>query len=288
MRFYKATLFLFPRDLRLRIFAICFVGTHLPLITFLTWQAWWGSLDVVELGLLLGATVAGTGFTLLAINALLAPVREATAAIASLERDQSAALATIRSSDMLGELIAGIDRAAEATRSRIAVLDSAAHRDVLTGLWNRRGFMAQAQLVKVGAVALIDIDRFKSINDRAGHDAGDAALRDFANRLEQSLRRDDIVARWGGEEFVALFPGATDAEAAAGLERLRAAFAARPLMVAGLPVTFSAGVVALDTAALEDCIVQADAALYAAKNGGRDRIAIGGGEARSAASAAPF
>ncbi len=284
MRFYKATLFLFPRDLRMRIFAVCFAGTHVPLLSFIAWGAWSGSFDFAELGLVLAATLAGTGFTLFSINGLLAPVREATAAIAALERDQSAALATVRSSDMLGELIASIDRASEATRSRIAVLDSAAHRDALTGLWNRRGFMTQSSTISAGALALIDIDRFKRINDRAGHAAGDEVLRSFAARLEQALRRDDIVARWGGEEFVALFPGAAEDEAAAVLARLRAAFAQDPLTAGdGVPVTFSAGVVELDAAPLEDSVIRADAALYAAKDQGRNRIETGTRERQATA-----
>jgi diguanylate cyclase (GGDEF)-like protein len=276
LRFYTATRFLFPKSIRMRMFAVCFIGTHVPLLAFAAWQFTRGSIDWTAMSILLGATLAGTAFTLLAIDGLLAPVRAATAAVAALERDQMAALNEVRSGDILGELISGVGRATEATRARIATLDSAAHRDSLTGLWNRRGFMTRSMPVAHGAVALIDLDRFKSINDVHGHDAGDEVLRDFAAFLERSVRRSDCVARWGGEEFIVLFPDLSEAEAGAILHRMSRRLAAGAVDAPdGTPISFSAGVIELDGDGIEAAMTRADAALYAAKHGGRDQIRVG-------------
>jgi diguanylate cyclase (GGDEF)-like protein len=276
VRFYRATLFLFPNSIRMRMFAVCFIGTHLPLLAFAGWQFASGAIDWIELSVVLGATLAGTVFTLAAIDGLLAPVRAATDAVAALERDQSSALRQVRSGDMLGELIAGVDRAAAATRMRIATLDNAAHRDPLTGLWNRRGFLAQTATTGRGAVALVDLDRFKMINDLHGHDAGDAVLRDFAAFLNRGVRRSDCVARWGGEEFAVIFPNAGEVEAATILHRLTRRLSTGAVDGPdGTPVSFSAGVVELDGDSIEVAMSRADAALYAAKHGGRDQIRVG-------------
>lgn len=282
MRFYRATRFLFPHSLRLRMFTVCFIGTHVPLLAFAGWQFAAGAVDWPEFGIVLGATLAGTVFTLLAIDGLLAPIRAATAAVAALERDQMQALDAVRGSDMLGELVAGVDRAAEATRMRIETLDTAAHRDPLTGLWNRRGFFAQTAEMEEGAVALVDLDRFKLVNDAHGHDAGDQVLRDFGGFLGRAVRRDDIVARWGGEEFAIFFTSTTEAEAGKILHRMTRRVAAGAVEGPDLtPLSFSGGVVALDGESLEEAIVRADEALYAAKRGGRDQVRVGGEHARA-------
>jgi diguanylate cyclase (GGDEF)-like protein len=276
LRFYRATLFLFPNSIRMRMFAVCFIGTHLPLLAFVGWQFANGAIHSSELAVLLAATLAGTVFTLFAIDGLLAPVRAATEAVAALESDQIAALREVRSGDILGELVAGVDRATEATRLRIATLDSAAHRDALTGLWNRRGFVTQSMTTTGGAIALIDLDRFKTVNDRHGHDAGDEVLRDFAAFLDRSVRRSDCVGRWGGEEFAVLFPNASEVEAATILNRMARRLSAGAVDAPdGTPISFSAGVVTLDGDAIEAAVARADAALYAAKHGGRDQIRVG-------------
>ncbi len=276
MRFYKATRFLFPSSLRLRMFTICFIGTHIPLLTFAGWQFASGRIDWPDLGIVLGATLVGTVFTLLGIDGLLAPVRAATQAVQSLEREQSEALESVKDGDMLAELLIGVTRASEATKVRIAALDTAAHRDPLTGLLNRRGFLVRAEVVGDGAIALLDLDRFKSINDSFGHDVGDAILQDFAAFLARSVRRTDCVGRWGGEEFAVLFPDTSEEEAAAILRRLTQRLAKglieRP---DGEPVTCSGGVVGIDFEPMPLAMSRADAALYAAKRSGRNQLRVG-------------
>lgn len=276
MRFYKATRFLFPSSLRLRMFAICFIGTHIPLLAFAGWQFASGKTDWPDLGVVLAATLIGTVFTLLGIDGLLAPVRAATRAVASLEREQAEALDAVSDGDMLAELLAGVTRASEATKVRVAALDMAAHRDPLTGLLNRRGFLARAEAAGDGSIALIDLDRFKSINDRFGHEEGDAILQDFAAYLARGVRRSDTVGRWGGEEFAVLFPATEEGEAAAILQRISRRLGngliERP---DGEPVTCSGGVVAIEGEPLPLAMARADAALYAAKRSGRNQLRVG-------------
>ena len=163
---------------------------------------------------------------------------------------------------------------------------SLALTDSLTGLHNRRylsihlaSLAERAQRMgKPLSVLMVDIDRFKGINDTHGHAAGDEVLRTVANRLSQQLRGFDTVARWGGEEFVVVMPETNGAVAASVADRLRRKIAASPVSLSSaagdVPVTVSIGVAASENGATtpEDLLRAADQALYAAKRGGRNRV----------------
>lgn len=150
--------------------------------------------------------------------------------------------------------------------------------DPLTGLRNRRYVRRHldALLRNSGAaVLLIDVDRFKSVNDTHGHAAGDTVLREIADRVRAHLRSADVVARYGGEEFMVVMAGAAAEEALLVAERLRNAIAAAPVHLGGqaLTVTASVGVAAGEPGASFDAVVgAADSALYRAKHGGRNRV----------------
>jgi diguanylate cyclase (GGDEF)-like protein len=163
-------------------------------------------------------------------------------------------------------------------------LQDLAARDFLTGLFNRRHFFARGrQLVSEAremdlpiSVAILDIDHFKRLNDRHGHDGGDKALTAVARTLGVMAERGfNLLARIGGEEFAIIFPGADLEEAERLCGDIRGAIAAAPLLINGesLPLTVSIGVAALaPDAMLETCLGQADEALYVAKQDGRDRV----------------
>lgn len=166
-------------------------------------------------------------------------------------------------------------------KEAVARVEQLATRDSLTGLFNRRHALAvmdqeQRRHQRSTApltVALIDLDHFKRINDSLGHGVGDEVLQAFARHAMQVMRQTDVVARWGGEEFLIVFPESSAAEAQRGLARLREHLSAQHLSAAApeLTVTFSAGVAAItpdDT--VEQCLERADRALYAAKAAGRD------------------
>jgi diguanylate cyclase (GGDEF)-like protein len=128
------------------------------------------------------------------------------------------------------------------------------------------------------ALLFIDIDRFKSINDTHGHDAGDAALRAVAAGLAQAFRRQDVLVRWGGEEFVVGLPGANPENVEVALRRLASlGIGLRP---DGTPITASIGVAERqsDAAGSLDALVEcADARMYEAKSAGRNRYVFRAG-----------
>ncbi|MCC7054357.1 MAG: diguanylate cyclase [Gemmatimonadaceae bacterium] len=168
------------------------------------------------------------------------------------------------------------------------VTDSAAPLDDLTGLVLRKGFLAQATQVLDEAatraqsvsLAVIDVDHFKSVNDTFGHLQGDDVLRSVAGLLRDSVRRQDIVGRYAGDEFVLLFPDTPLAEARQLAERLCEAVAANRLAIrerreGTIGVTLSIGVATADAGEsdLEAVFAAADRALYLAKRRGRNQVA---------------
>lgn len=154
-------------------------------------------------------------------------------------------------------------------------LQSLARTDPLTGSHRRwYGEERLRELVDSGAVvavAMLDIDRFKQVNDQQGHAAGDRVLAAVGGLLTRTLRSGDLACRWGGEEFLIILPDTSPAGAALAAERLRAAVAA----LADLPVavTVSAGTAAcLQDDDAEALVARADQALYRAKTDGRNRV----------------
>lgn len=162
--------------------------------------------------------------------------------------------------------------------ARLAVAQSRANAylavqsetDPLTGLLNRRAVdRALRRLTSADSVALLDLDWFKQVNDTHGHAAGDDVLRAFSRLLRTYMRIGDPAGRVGGEEFLLVLRGLPAEDACAAVERLRPLWqASRPY-----PVTFSAGVAAVVSDG-EQAVRAADAALYAAKESGRDRTTL--------------
>lgn len=166
-------------------------------------------------------------------------------------------------------------------------IESLASRDPLTGLHNRRRMQDELVQAQAGftvdqaplpALALIDLDHFKRINDLHGHGAGDEALRHFSQVASTCLRQGDSLARWGGEEFLLRFPGADLEAAAQAIERLRMRLIEAPLQLRDvqLALHFSAGLVQWGpTESIDEAIGRADSALYRAKHAGRGRTEVG-------------
>jgi diguanylate cyclase (GGDEF)-like protein len=274
VNFYLATSFIFPRSLRLRLFALCFVATHVPLLAYCAWGLATGRIALAAFLVLILATVAGMVLALAGIGALLRPIQVLAE---TLHRDQGPEPALPDVGDVIHTLYAGVHRAAAATRSQLQDLSIAAHEDPLTGIANRRGFMAQLQAMpeaqRHGCLAILDIDFFKSVNDHLGHDEGDRVLCAFAGRLSAQVRRVDLVARWGGEEFAVFFANCIEDEACWALERIAGRMRDDPVgAVEGRIITFSGGICTWQGGDLDSALHHADAALYIAKQTGRDRI----------------
>jgi diguanylate cyclase (GGDEF)-like protein/PAS domain S-box-containing protein len=164
-----------------------------------------------------------------------------------------------------------------------------ATRDALTGCLNRRAFHEQLELMVALAhrhghplsAIMLDIDHFKSINDRFGHAVGDEVLQVIANRLQESLRATDVLCRYGGEEFCVLLPHTAEAGAAEVAEKLRQTIEATP--VSSVVVTSSFGVASAMFQDPQESLPQdhvmsfvrrADAALYHSKRSGRNRVTV--------------
>jgi diguanylate cyclase (GGDEF)-like protein/PAS domain S-box-containing protein/putative nucleotidyltransferase with HDIG domain len=178
--------------------------------------------------------------------------------------------------DTLGELAKSRDEIARQNKE----LEALASRDPLTGCFNRRAFMrsfeefwakASSTGKPLGCI-MLDIDHFKMVNDRYGHGVGDQVLKQMGQVLHGSCRTQDLVCRYGGEEFCVLLPGAGFEEAHEAAERLRAAILANTWPIT--TVTSSIGVTGIEAGAPDarSLIEQADKALYAAKRTGRNRV----------------
>jgi diguanylate cyclase (GGDEF)-like protein len=185
--------------------------------------------------------------------------------------------ARLRSGIRVLELQSGLLDAQEALR-RHATLDH------LTGLWNRRMILEQLDRELSRArreksalvVAMVDIDRFKAVNDTHGHAAGDAVIRDTAAAIRSQLRESDVVGRYGGEEFLMLMPGCIAESGRVIAERVRKRIEAVPTLYGdlALSVTASFGLASTKVSGMEPLrlIEAADSALYRAKSNGRNRV----------------
>ncbi len=164
-----------------------------------------------------------------------------------------------------------------------ATLQRASLTDTLTGIANRRAMLERLKSEanraqrdgKTFTVLMLDLDRFKRINDTHGHDAGDLVIVAVAQTLENNLRNFDFCARWGGEEFLVLLTSTTLETAVAVSEKLRVAVSAHEITYEGqrIPISFSGGLALHPVSGnINDTLKEADRALYAAKSGGRNQV----------------
>ena len=181
-------------------------------------------------------------------------------------------------------------------RQRERELEVLIGTDPLTGVANRRVFFErlEAELARSRrhgtplSLLMVDVDHFKTINDRHGHQVGDVVLADIARGLREALRTADVVARYGGEEFAIILPESGTDEATRAAERVRAAMVALRFPSAAEPVrvTVSVGVACMQTGeASDELVYRADAALLEAKRSGRDRVTLASQPADGAAQA---
>lgn len=205
----------------------------------------------------------------------------------SVSRDQNKSL-TDRYQKQLRQLekIARIsDRYQSMMRDLNEALKEASTKDALTGIGNRRMLMDRlkaetARAQRMGrplAVALLDVDRFKTVNDAWGHETGDRALVEIAAAVSGAIRDYDICGRWGGEEFMIIMPEIGAHEAVPVVERVREAVAALRVSTPGDPLSLSGSFGVAEWRpgeGISDTIRRADEAMYVAKHAGRNRLHV--------------
>ena len=192
-----------------------------------------------------------------------------------------------------------VDLQAQLLKAREELREQATH-DSLTHLWNRSSILSELgrelarseRDARPMGVVIVDLDHFKQVNDTYGHLAGDAVLREAARRMQNGIRQYDSLGRYGGEEFLILFPGCTEEESYAQADRLRKQISQPEMSVNDCPlrVTASFGVTVAQPGEIytpEVLIRKADEALYIAKKSGRNRVELLGSESHSASLSAP-
>ena len=256
-------------------------------------------LDATRKALLTGVLVAfvlALGLGVLTGRKLSTSLRTLTRAIRGMQKNKELPVQVpVRSRDEIGELAAAFNQMnqeltcthrnlreyAELVERQAETLKELSIRDPLTGLFNRRHFDEQANTLYQQAlryaqpltVVVADLDHFKRINDEFSHAVGDAVLREVSRLLQEGIRKADLVARHGGEEFIILFPASNLAQATQCCEKLRANIEHFPWKTvdAGLRVTISIGLSdALWLGNMDAMVADADRHLYMAKHQGRN------------------
>ncbi|MQB21165.1 diguanylate cyclase [Agrobacterium tumefaciens] len=266
-----------------KTFLVCFVSVHVPLIALVAYLSMGFQLSTLSvLLLILVATLVGTSLCLFAIWRLIRPLNLLAEAMKRYPEDKGILKLYPKSPDEIGT----VTDIARATLLQVETLTKQlkhqATTDFLTGLGNRRALMEQMPIIRAKAarpeeavsLILFDLDHFKRINDEYGHDAGDNVLMAIGEAVKDHLRPYDYAARMGGEEFCIVLPGADLAAAESVAERLRHAVESR--VVEPLPkgrITGSFGVAqARPNERLQELLLRADAALYTAKDQGRNIV----------------
>jgi diguanylate cyclase (GGDEF)-like protein len=270
-------------SLTIKVFAICFVSVHVPLLVFIVYLAGGnGAEPEPVLLLLLAATVAGTTICLLSLWWMIRPLSQLAQAIKIYRANGTPVRMQIDRKDEIGLLASTVTAMVAETETLMNKLRHQAMTDLQTGLGNRRWLNERAaeELARAErqgeplSIIVLDLDRFKGINDGHGHETGDRVLVATGEIVRTCLRSYDLAARIGGEEFCILLPRTSLDDAEAISERLRTALAATtvpPLRQGRMTASF--GICAAGPGdRLPDMLLRADFALYEAKRDGRNCI----------------
>lgn len=266
-----------------KIFAVCFLAIHLPLIAMITYLgSGFQSHPGPVLGILLGATLAGTVACLGTLWWFIKPLRSLASAIERYNSDGTPVRLQSSRQDEIGVVTGAVTHTISELDALMKKLRHQASTDPLTGLGNRRWLgerigIEQGRAEREGlplSVILFDLDYFKDINDRHGHDVGDCVLMAVGEIVRDNLRRYDMAARIGGEEFCLVLPRTRAGDAVIIADRLRTQLqktVVSPLMPGRITASF--GVYeAHPRDSLQQMLMQADQALYQSKQSGRNRV----------------
>ncbi|ORE90265.1 GGDEF domain-containing protein [Aurantimonas sp. 22II-16-19i] len=288
MRFYAFMQRIgWPRSYIGKILAICFLGTHVPLIALVVWLLAQDRLvgDLGIVAVVLVATLAGTIGALLGLYAMLSPILAATGALDRYARERTPPNLPTIHGDAAGRLMTSVQTTLQQLDRTIDKLEALSVTDPLTGLYNRRWIddvgeraVANARREKRRlSMLVIDVDHFKSFNDTHGHSLGDQVLILVADAIREAIGSHGQAVRLGGDEFCVLLPNAGRDEGEEAARRIRLA------MELGIDnflgpetVTLSIGVSTLrgDDMSLHHLQRRADQQLFNAKRSGRNRMSM--------------
>ena len=284
-----------PKSYLGKLMLSAFLGIHVPLIALVLYLVFAASIDLraslVVLVFVLVATLFGTVLTLYALYALLRPVSLASKALYDyLDSGRMPSLPTTFN-DQAGRLMANVQYVIQELDKVFRSLAESATVDHLTGAYNRRAGEQRlaSDLARVGrgegslTLAVMDLDRFKPINDRYGHQAGDTCLRHLAETCIRNVREGDWLARWGGDEFVlALWEEEGERPANVVLNRIASDLSEHPVQLPQndrIQLTISAGVLRCTGSeaaelGVSGVLALADVALYEAKEEGDESTIV--------------
>jgi diguanylate cyclase (GGDEF)-like protein len=276
-----------PRNFAVRIFMFSFVGTQLPLFALLLYVLVNVELTAEMLttfSIVLIAALLGSVSTVIALLAYAEPVGAISRAMQNYSTGDYEPNLPENYNDEIGELMANTQGALKKLHSMIHSMHELSIRDELTGLYNRRFFVEQADQLLSRAhrygepltLIFIDLDNFKEVNDKFSHTIGDQTLLQIAELMSETARGSDLTARLGGDEFVVVFPNTPINRAKHLCERLRAKLENHdwtPLLGNSLVPTMSIGVAEAQKGdTVEMLLDRADANLHRAKEDGRNLI----------------
>ena len=276
MTLYSLFSHLFPKRFGHKVFFAAFVGTHIPLISFAIYvlQSTDGLTRYAsDFGLILVATLLGTMLTLGAMHALLTPLYRINQAMARYELRGEVDPLPEYFFDEMGDVMRQVNRLVFHVDSSLNRLNREATTDPLTGLLNRKGLLDRMHGFGEGALLVLDLNRFKIINDTYGHQVGDDVLVRIAHCIQARVRlgghrdSDDLIARWGGDEFLIVLKRASESSArdkARDIEyAIRDAFISSE--ISPRP-TVSIGIQMLSDLPFSTALERADLAMYAKKS----------------------
>jgi diguanylate cyclase (GGDEF)-like protein len=275
-----------PKNFAVRIFMFSFIGTQLPMFALLLYVVMNVEMTaeiLTTVSIVLITALLGSASTVVALLAYSEPVGAISKAMQNFSSHDYVPDLPDGYNDEIGELMANTQGALKKLHSMLHNMHELSIRDELTGLYNRRFFSEQADQLMIRAsryeepltLIFIDIDNFKSVNDKFSHQVGDHALRQIANIMSDTARGSDLTARLGGDEFVIVFPNTPLTKARQLCERLKQNLDKHDwaALLPGLPVTVSIGMAeAAENDSLEKLMDRADQNMHKAKASGRNQI----------------
>lgn len=269
------------KSLTAKILFVSFLGTHVPLIALLSFFLFLSDLplsahlDVLIIALI--ATLIGTTLTLLGLFLLLSPVRMTASALENYRKKHILPKLPTMFKDEAGILMANTQLTLEELSALMQSVQEEALTDALTGLLNRRALIKRLDSAIARKesliISLIDLNKFKQINDTYGHKAGDEVLTYFSKALKTHSPTDSWIARLGGDEFVMLFENSSSVQVKILFDQVRLYMQKHPLALEnGVQITpeFSVGIQTINSpCSAEMALERADAAMYRDKKSNR-------------------